>query len=161
MYEQFFGFECRPFTLRPDPRFLYRGETHTTALRMLEYGLFEQDGFVVLTGEVGSGKTMLVRHLLNTLDDNFQIGLIANTHASFGDLLTWVLRRWRTNIVLPDPTSPVSTTNPSCSNSPYSSMRSAVVCVSPRYRKRGSGQTLLVRHLLNTLDDNFQIGLIA
>lgn len=90
MYEQFYGLKCRPFTLRPDPRFLYRSDTHTTALRMLEYGLFEQDGFVVLTGEIGSGKTMLVRHLLDTLDDSFQIGLIANTHGSFGDLLAWV-----------------------------------------------------------------------
>ena len=90
MYERFFGLRHRPFTLRPDPRFLFPSKTHSTALKMLEYGLFEQDGFVVITGDIGSGKTMLIRYLLDTLDNNFQVGLIANTHCSFGDLLGWV-----------------------------------------------------------------------
>ena len=90
MYERFFGLACRPFALRPDPRFLFLGERHATALQMLEYGLFEQDGFVVISGDVGSGKTILIRHLLNVLADKYQIGLISNTHGSFGGLLYWV-----------------------------------------------------------------------
>ena len=90
MYEQHFKLQSRPFNLRPDPSFLYLSAQHSTALRMLEYGLFEQDGFTVITGEVGCGKSTLIRHLLNCLDDVFQIGLITNTHASFGDLLHWV-----------------------------------------------------------------------
>ena len=90
MYERFFGLACRPFALRPDPRFLYLGDRHATALQLLEYGLFEQDGFVVVSGEVGSGKTILIRHLLNALVDKYQIGLISNTHGSFGGLLYWV-----------------------------------------------------------------------
>jgi len=90
MYEKYFQLKARPFNLRPDPSFMYLSEQHAMALRMLEYGLFEQDGYTVITGEVGSGKSTLVRHLLNALGHSFQIGLISNTHAAFGDLLHWV-----------------------------------------------------------------------
>jgi len=90
MYENYFNLKARPFNLRPDPSFLYLSEQHAMALRMLEYGLFEQDGYTLITGEVGSGKSTLVRHLLTALGNDFQIGLISNTHAAFGDLLYWV-----------------------------------------------------------------------
>ena len=90
MYLEHFGLRERPFNLRPDPAYLYLGERHAMALAMLEYGIFEQDGYVVVTGEVGCGKTTLVRHLLQRLHDRYEIGLISNTHASFGDLLHWV-----------------------------------------------------------------------
>jgi len=90
MYEAHFNLDTRPFNLRPDPAYLFLSRQHTMALSMLEYGLFEQDAFTVITGEVGCGKSMLVRYLLNKLDDTFQIGLISNTHSSFGDLLHWV-----------------------------------------------------------------------
>lgn len=90
MYENHFQLKTRPFNLRPDPAYLYLGDQHAMALRMLEYGLFEQDGYTVITGEVGSGKSTLVRHLLNALGHSYQIGLISNTHAAFGDLLHWV-----------------------------------------------------------------------
>lgn len=91
MYERFFNLNRRPFAISPDPEFLFLGATHATALKVLEYGLHEQDGFVALTGEIGSGKTTLVRHILNSLGQNFQVGLISNTHDSFGDLLRWVV----------------------------------------------------------------------
>ena len=90
MYQNHFQLAERPFNLRPDPSYLYLGERHRMALAMLEYGLFEQDGYAVITGDVGSGKTTLVRHLLRALDNEYQIGLITNTHKSFGDLLHWV-----------------------------------------------------------------------
>jgi len=91
MYREHFGLLDKPFNLRPDPGYLYLSDRHTIALRMLEYGLFEQDGYTVITGEVGSGKTTLVRYLLETLEHDFQIGLISNTHKAFGDLLHWVV----------------------------------------------------------------------
>jgi type II secretory pathway predicted ATPase ExeA len=58
---------------------------------MLRYGLQEQAGFIVLTGEVGTGKTTLLRQLLNTIDDDVLIGLVTNTHASFGELMKWIM----------------------------------------------------------------------
>lgn len=90
MYLRHFNLRARPFNLRPDPAFLYPSEQHRLAAAVLEYGLVQQDGYVVITGEVGSGKTTLVRHLMTSLESQFEIGMIANTHASFGDLLHWV-----------------------------------------------------------------------
>lgn len=91
MYESFYGFNKKPFSLTFDPDLLYMGHTHTTALSMLEYGVLSQSGFTVITGEVGSGKTTIVRHLLDQLNDSIKIGLITNTHANMGQLLPWVM----------------------------------------------------------------------
>lgn len=92
MYEAFFGLREKPFSLLPDPRFLYAGRSHRTALGLLEYGLGEQVGFVVLTGEVGSGKTTLVRHLLDGAARDLVVGLVTTTHHAFGELMAWILR---------------------------------------------------------------------
>lgn len=91
MYESFYGFNKKPFSLTFDPDLLYMGQTHTTALSMLEYGVLSQSGFTVITGEVGSGKTTIVRHLLDQINDTVKIGLITNTHANMGQLLPWVM----------------------------------------------------------------------
>ncbi|MCP4285595.1 MAG: AAA family ATPase [Gammaproteobacteria bacterium] len=91
MYEAFYGFTEKPFTLLPDPAFLYLGKKHSTAYSMLEYGLVNQAGFTVITGEVGSGKTTLIRHLLDQMHDDVTVGLVSNTHREMGDLLQWVL----------------------------------------------------------------------
>jgi type II secretory pathway predicted ATPase ExeA len=91
LYEAHFGLHEKPFSLLPDPRFLYAGRTHAMAMHMLEYGLAEQTGYVVLTGEVGSGKTTLLRHLLRSVDNHVLIGLVTNTHASFGELMKWIM----------------------------------------------------------------------
>jgi general secretion pathway protein A len=61
MYESFFGLECEPFSVAPDPRFLYLSEQHKQALEHLEYGLQRGGGFVLLTGEIGAGKTTVWR----------------------------------------------------------------------------------------------------
>ncbi|HED33397.1 MAG TPA: general secretion pathway protein, partial [Gammaproteobacteria bacterium] len=90
MYESFFGFKEKPFSLLPDPGFLYPSKKHYMALTMLQYGLMNQAGITVITGEVGSGKTTLIRKLLSEIDDDISTGLISNTHESFGDLLQWV-----------------------------------------------------------------------
>jgi len=75
----------------PDPEFLYLGKKHKGALTMLEYGLVNQAGFVVITGNIGSGKTTLIRYALDNMDKDVTVGLITNTHASFGQLMQWVL----------------------------------------------------------------------
>ena len=69
MYEEFYGFSERPFQLTPDPAFYFESVTHKKALSYLGYGLNQGEGFVVITGEVGSGKSTLVAHLKEKLDD--------------------------------------------------------------------------------------------
>ncbi|MEN8761411.1 MAG: AAA family ATPase [Thiogranum sp.] len=91
MYEQFYGFKERPFSLLPDPDFLYLGDKHQAALDLLELTIFNQAGFCVVSGEIGAGKTTLIRELLNRLDDDICVGLISNTHPSFGELLQWIM----------------------------------------------------------------------
>jgi general secretion pathway protein A len=91
MYRQHFGLKAKPFSLIPDPAFLHFSDKHKVAYSLLEYGLHEQSGLTVITGEVGSGKTTLIRHLLSEIDQSeLAIGLINNTHASLGDLTQWV-----------------------------------------------------------------------
>ncbi len=91
MYEQFYGLTEKPFTLLPDPAFLVMGEKHSSAYAVLEYGLISQAGFTVVTGEVGSGKTSLIRHLLNQHEDDITVGLVNSSHHGMGELLQWVL----------------------------------------------------------------------
>ena len=64
MYKQFFGLQEKPFTLLPDPSFLYMSEGHARALTLLRYSIVGRQGFTVVTGEIGSGKTTLVNRLL-------------------------------------------------------------------------------------------------
>ena len=77
MYLSFYRLSERPFNISTDPRFLWRGEKHQEALANLKYGLLEANGYVVLTGDVGTGKTTLVNALIETLDDNV---LVANVN---------------------------------------------------------------------------------
>jgi putative secretion ATPase (PEP-CTERM system associated) len=91
MYEAFYNLTEKPFTLLPDPGFLYLSDKHQMALTLLEYGLHEHGGFTVISGEIGAGKTTLIRHLLNNMEQEYTVGLITNTHRSFGELLQWVL----------------------------------------------------------------------
>lgn len=90
MYESFFGLREKPFSLLPDPSFLYLSKIHQEALTLLEYGLRSQSGFTILTGEIGSGKTTLMRYLLDRLDDDITVGLISHTHHSLGQIMDWV-----------------------------------------------------------------------
>jgi type II secretory pathway predicted ATPase ExeA len=91
MYESFYGLTEKPFTLLPDPEYLYLSPKHQRALTLLQYGLMNQAGFSVICGDTGAGKTTLIRRLLSDLEDNTTVGLITNTHQSFGELLNWVL----------------------------------------------------------------------
>jgi type II secretory pathway predicted ATPase ExeA len=91
MYESFYGFREKPFTLLPDPEFLYLSAKHSSAYSVLDYGFTGQAGFTVISGEVGSGKTTLVRSFLRQVGDDTTVGLISNTSRGFGNLLQWIL----------------------------------------------------------------------
>lgn len=90
MYESFFGFKEKPFSLLPDPSLFYPSQIHRDALTLLEYGLYNQAGFTVITGEVGSGKTTLMRYLLDRLERDMTVGLISHTHQSLGRIMDWI-----------------------------------------------------------------------
>ncbi|HNP81872.1 MAG TPA: AAA family ATPase [Nitrospira sp.] len=91
MYETFYNLTLKPFSLAPNPDFLYRGDTHRLALATLEYGLLNEAGFVVLTGMPGMGKTTLLQQLLAEHRHQFTTGLITNTHSGMDTLLPWIL----------------------------------------------------------------------
>jgi type II secretory pathway predicted ATPase ExeA len=91
MYLRRFNFKSKPFAMNPDPAFLFPSEQHSKALTMLEYAMESQAAFCVLTGEIGSGKTTLVRHLIRTLGDRVAVGLVSNTHERFRSIHPWAL----------------------------------------------------------------------
>jgi len=91
MYTEFYKLKEKPFSLTPDPSYLYLSKQHQMALAMLNYGVQSQAGVTVISGEVGSGKTTLIREILHNMGDDVTVGLISNAHSSFGDLLQWVL----------------------------------------------------------------------
>ena len=91
LYADHFGLSERPFTLLPDPAFLYWSKAHRNAYTILDYGIFSRAPITVITGEIGSGKTTLVQHLLKNTDDTITVGLISNAQGGRGELLQWVL----------------------------------------------------------------------
>lgn len=91
IYNEHFGLAERPFTLLPDPDFLYWSDNHRRAYAMLEYGMLTHAPITVITGEIGAGKTTLLRHLLRSLPEEFTVGLISNAQGNRGELLHWVL----------------------------------------------------------------------
>lgn len=90
-FAKHFDLTERPFTLLPDPDFLYWSPDHKRAFSVLEYGMMTRAPITVVTGEVGAGKTTLLQKLLQTLDDDVTIGLISNAQGGRGELLQWVL----------------------------------------------------------------------
>jgi general secretion pathway protein A len=91
MYEQFYGLTRKPFSLAPDPHYLFWGRDHSFAYGMLEYGVLNHAGFTVITGEIGCGKTTLLRQLLHSIDGRITVGLVSNTMMAQGSLLEWIL----------------------------------------------------------------------
>lgn len=97
MYQQYFGLTESPFSIAPDPRYLYLSDKHREALGHLIYGVGDQGGFVLLTGEVGTGKTTICRCLLQQVPDNAEIAFIINPRQSINQLFSlssviWVCR---------------------------------------------------------------------
>lgn len=92
MYETYYGLSAKPFQLRPDPHFFYGSKGHQRAMAYLEYGMSQGEGFIVITGEVGAGKTTLVRNLLNRIaNDEIVAAYIVNTSLDPEDTLRMVV----------------------------------------------------------------------
>ncbi|MBN2312150.1 MAG: AAA family ATPase [Candidatus Hydrogenedentes bacterium] len=87
MYEAFYGLTEKPFNLTPDPRFLYLSDKHKEAFAHLLFGIRNRSGFVVVSGEIGTGKTTICRTLLNQLDENTEVAFIFNPSLSRDELL--------------------------------------------------------------------------
>jgi general secretion pathway protein A len=94
MYEEFYNLRERPFNLVPDPEFLYLSPQHKLARAYLEYGIKQRVGFVVLTGEVGTGKTTLLKSILRSREKNQRLGVLYQTAMAAGDLLEVLLREF-------------------------------------------------------------------
>lgn len=90
MYTEFFNLKEKPFDLTPSTRFLYLGEGHKEALALLTYGVVERKGFILLTGEVGTGKTTMIQAFLANLDKNTHYVLLSNPLLSVEDFLYYL-----------------------------------------------------------------------
>ena len=91
MYKEFYGLREKPFTLTPDPQFLYLSESHRTAIESILYGIQQKEGFMVITGDIGTGKTTICRALLERLDKNVKTAVIFNSFLTEGKLLESIL----------------------------------------------------------------------
>ena len=92
MYESFYGLKEKPFRIVPDPGYLYLSRKHQQALTYLEYGLMEDVGFILLTGEVGAGKTTLIRYILSRLEKEIITAVVFNTNFSAAEIVDRVLQ---------------------------------------------------------------------
>ncbi|NQY35770.1 MAG: AAA family ATPase [Alteromonadaceae bacterium] len=99
MYEQYYGFTERPFQLSPDPRFFFASNHHQRALSYLEYGLDQGEGFIVITGPIGTGKTTIARNLLSNLgDSNIVAAQIVTTKLTPKELLELIAAEFKINV---------------------------------------------------------------
>src|ERR1700675_3180552 len=94
MYLTFYGLSEAPFGPTPDPKFLFQSARHREALAQLIYGIQERKGFIVLTGEIGTGKTTLLRTLLERIDPQTPVAYVHNSLLDVEGLLEYVLRDW-------------------------------------------------------------------
>lgn len=90
MYEHFFGLKRKPFELVPNPDFLYMGTAHKKALTYFHYAIQEKAGFLLLTGEIGSGKTTLTRDFINKLDQRTTLAKVFNTKVTIEQLIAMI-----------------------------------------------------------------------
>jgi len=90
MYEQFYSLKCKPFELMPNPDFLFMSNTHKKAITYLDYGIKERIGFILLTGEIGSGKTTIIRNFIKNLNGSARLSRVNNTKVSSEQLLSMI-----------------------------------------------------------------------
>jgi general secretion pathway protein A len=101
MYTSFFGLQEKPFAITPDPRYLYLSERHAEALAHLLYGINEAGGFIQLTGEVGTGKTTVIRSLLEQLPGHADVALILNPRVTPAEFLLTICEEL--HVAVPEP----------------------------------------------------------
>jgi general secretion pathway protein A len=94
MYEDYYGFTEKPFSLTPDPKYLFKSASHASAFELLQYAIRRREGFVVITGDIGTGKTTLCRALLEQIDRRTFTALVLNPFLSEDDLLRLVLQEF-------------------------------------------------------------------
>src|SRR4051812_439299 len=94
MYEEYYGFTEKPFSLTPDPKYLFKSASHANAFELLQYAIRRREGFVVITGDIGTGKTTLCRALLEQVDRKTFTALVLNPFLSEEDLLRLVLQEF-------------------------------------------------------------------
>src|SRR5919204_77918 len=94
MYLSFYGLREAPFAPTPDPKFLFQSPRHREALAQLIYGVRERKGFIVLTGEIGTGKTTLLRTLLEKMDRDTHVAYVHNSALDIEGLLEYILQDW-------------------------------------------------------------------
>jgi general secretion pathway protein A len=92
MYEDYYGFVEKPFSLTPDPKFLYKSESHANAFELLQYGIRRREGFIVVTGDIGTGKTTMCRAVLEQMDRRTFTALVLNPFLGEEDLLRAILQ---------------------------------------------------------------------
>src|SRR5215510_14009237 len=98
MYTGFFGLDDKPFAITPDPRYLFMSERHAEALAHLLYGINEAGGFIQLTGEVGTGKTTIVRSLLGQIPKDAEVALILNPRVTVPEFLLMICEELRLHV---------------------------------------------------------------
>ena len=91
MYNNYYGFRETPFNQTPDSSFFFPSEGHKSALDIMLYAIYQRKGFVVISGDVGSGKTTVTRTLLSRLDESIQTAVITNTHLSPKGVLNLIM----------------------------------------------------------------------
>lgn len=91
MFRKFYGLREKPFNIIPNPSVLYESDKHSQALNYLRYGFSENIGFILFTGEIGTGKTTLIKHLLTELTDDVEVAVVFNTNVNAEELLRLIL----------------------------------------------------------------------
>lgn len=90
MYTSFFGFRCKPFQLTPDPEFLFMSRVHKKALTYLSYGITDNSGFILITGEIGTGKTTIIRTMLKQVPQDIKVARVNNTKVTSDQLISMI-----------------------------------------------------------------------
>lgn len=162
MYESFYGLTRKPFSLLPDPDFLYFSKEHAMASTMLEYGLMNHDGGItVVTGGVGVGKTTLVRNLLGQIEDNITLGYVDTIHGSYKQLLQWVMMAFGQDYTLKDKVE-LYATFANFIRTEYSHGKRTVLVVDEAQNVTMAGlEELRLLTNINTTDQFFQLVLIG
>ena len=97
MYEEYFGFKEKPFNIAPDPDFLYLSRKHQNAISSLDFGLMDDAGLILFTGDIGTGKTTLIHHILRKIGADVTVAVVFNTNVDAGQLLGIILQEYGLN----------------------------------------------------------------